>query len=681
MIAEKNCDRDMIMGISVCNPVDLDPAYFEQTIDYAIENNFGHIQFIGPIHDYIKGNIDGITPYRKYSRYNDDKDRAYMEYNLEFLNKGCKKAYEPGIKMYMWHHELDLPDRFSADYPEILNSDLDIEVTHPLVKDFLENRVEDFFAAYPYMHGIILTLHETKVPLLRLKNQKLDKVERVKYVTEILYNTCNRLGKELIVRPFASVPEDYDMMMNAYESISKDLMVMDKWTQFDWSLCLPHNQFYHKIKNNPLLVETDIFGEFFGKGRLPLMLRQHIIDKFAHCESFVPAGYCSRIDRGGQHPFGSVNEVNISIMNACMKGLDVDSAIDAFFEKMYPGCANEVRAIMESTEQTLREIIWLKGYYFSELSAFPQINHSKNHFYFEMMRDDYAIASREWFIPIGWERGSLESVLAEKENAVRTADASYEALVALKDKMEPAAYENLYLKFANLKYVAHLWNDLVRVFLHYTKYFETKDTAHETAFYAAIEKLLVDNDAAFKALGDDFYCRNSALHHTAEKFDFVTAFAEDTKESFRVEKKLVAALEKEDLVDFIVCGGGFEGHKLQKEVNFSDTVVKDEQIYRIPGTNRGASWSAVNTHGWFSYELKVKPGVENKIAMTLGTHLCQDVDIKIALDGKEYTVSEKTCGNTMEYVIPITPEKDAVRIRFDRFTANTPCVHTIRVIA
>lgn len=247
-----------------------------------------------------------MTPYRKYSQFNGGKNQEYMNLCLEHLNIGCKKVSEAGIEMYMWHHELDLPDGFSEAYPEILNNDNDIEVTHPLVKDFLENRVKDFFAAYPYMDGIILTLHETKFPLLRLKNQKLDKMDRVKYVTQI---TCNRLGKELIVRPFASLEEDYEMMMEAYESISTDLLIMDKWTQFDWSLCLPHNKFYNKIKNNPLFVENDIFGDFFGKGRLPLMLRQHIIDKFAYCETFKPAGYVNRIDRGEQHPFGRANEM------------------------------------------------------------------------------------------------------------------------------------------------------------------------------------------------------------------------------------------------------------------------------------------------------------------------------------------------------------------------------------
>ena len=261
--------RNIIKGISTVNPVDVERDYFLFTVDYAIEHGFDHYQLIGPIHDGIKGNIDGMTYSRKYAQFNDEKCAEYVDMCLEVVNEGLEKLSAAGIKTYMWHHELELPYGFNAAFPEALNSYGDIEVTHPVVKDYLENKIEDFFAAYPKMDGIILTLHETKVPLLKLKNQKLDPIGRVKYVTEILYKTCKALGKELIVRPFASIEEDYEMMTKAYEEISRDLIIMDKWTQFDWSLTLPDNAFFAKIKNNPILVETDIFGEYFGKGRFP----------------------------------------------------------------------------------------------------------------------------------------------------------------------------------------------------------------------------------------------------------------------------------------------------------------------------------------------------------------------------------------------------------------------------
>lgn len=91
-------------------------------------------------------------------------------------------------------------------------------------------------------------------------------------------------------------------MAEAYKSISENLLFMDKWTQFDWSLTLPDNAFFQKI-SNPLLVEADIFGEFFGKGYLPLMLKKHITEKIAYCEEFHPKGYVAENRPGRQRSF------------------------------------------------------------------------------------------------------------------------------------------------------------------------------------------------------------------------------------------------------------------------------------------------------------------------------------------------------------------------------------------
>lgn len=176
--------RKMIKGMSALNPVDVERDYLMYTVDYAIEHGFDHYQLIGPIHDGVRGNIDGMTFSKKYAQFNGEKDEAYVNYCLEAVNEALEKLSSHGVKTYMWHHELDLPAGFGEAFPEALNDYKDIEVTHPSVKDYLEHKIGDFFLEYPKMDGIILTLHETKVPLLKLKNQKLDKVGRVKYVTD-----------------------------------------------------------------------------------------------------------------------------------------------------------------------------------------------------------------------------------------------------------------------------------------------------------------------------------------------------------------------------------------------------------------------------------------------------------------------------------------------------------------
>ena len=664
-------------GINILNPVDIDKDYYLKAIEYAKRNNIDFIQINGPIHNPVKGNIDGMTFYFKYSRFNALKDEKYVEYCKKTVNECLEISHSAGIKTYMWHHELELPEGFETAYPETLNSDGDIEGSHPIVKDFLQNKIEDFFRTYPKMDGIVLTLHETRIPLLKLKNQKLGKTERVKYVTEILYNTCKSLGKELIVRPFASIEEDYENMAKAYSEIADDLIVMDKWTQFDWSLCLPNNRFFAKIRN-PLMVETDIFGEYFGKGKLPIMLNEHIKGKYEYCEMYKPIGYCSRIDRAGINAFDTVNEVNYVIMQAVTSGRNVDEAIDGFFSNRYGEFGACVKEIMQDTEEIQKQIFYINGYYFTELSRFPSVNHSKNHFYFEIMRDNYSLKSNEWYIPKDWQRGSIESLIKEKQTAAEKSEKLFDKVKALKGKIADRLYVDLYNKFCNLYYVARVWQQLLYAYIYYVKAIDT-DEKYEKEFYACLDRLITIKEEARNELNSAFYCMtgDSGIGTNAVK-DVIAGFVSDIKQSYETEKKETCGQES-GLTDYIVCGGALEGHNLRKEVNFSDTGVDEYGLYRIAGTNRGKAWSTVNAHGWFSYEIKVKPNVENVIRIKVGSD-GEKLNFKLTIGGIEHIVEQDIKNPvTLEYRFIDYENKDNIEIRFDKVSAAVPKAYSIKI--
>jgi hypothetical protein len=112
------------------------------------------------------------------------------------------------------------------------------------------------------------------------------------------------------------------------------MMVMDKWTKFDWSLSLPDNDFFKEITGNPFIVEGDVFGEYFGKGKLPIMFREHIVHKFEYCNTFPHHGFVLRVDRDYSHPFDSVNESNLIVTYAMLNGKNVDEELDKFFTEL-----------------------------------------------------------------------------------------------------------------------------------------------------------------------------------------------------------------------------------------------------------------------------------------------------------------------------------------------------------
>ena len=272
-----------------------------------------------------------------------------------------------------------------------------------------------------------------------------------------------------------------------------------------------------------------------------------------------------------------------------------------------------------------------------------------------MMREQCDIASNEWFIPRNWDRGALPSLLAEKEWAVREAAKLCESLTLLQGKVEEAEYHKLWVKFTNLRLVTQVWKQLVVIFMDYVQYFETFEDSCAEKFRSDLEALLALKAEGVSLLGDAFYCLQGddnlgQSNHGVPK-DYIGEFVEEIRQSFDLEREAVLSVRNEPtLLDAIVCGGAMEGHRLQKEVNFSDTLVMDGELCRIPGNRRGMEWSSINAHGWFSYELRVSPQKENRICVVIGSAGDQ-LDVKITVGEEEFVIREKACGKKLPYKI------------------------------
>lgn len=292
-----------------------------------------------------------------------------------------------------------------------------------------------------------------------------------------------------------------------------------------------------------------------------------------------------------------------------------------------------------------------------------------------MMRENYCIDSNEWYIPKNWDRTSLDNLLAEKQDAVNAAEKLFDRLKLLKEKIVETEYKKLWTKFCNLKLVTKIWYLLAVVFMDYVKYFETNNDKYASAF----EKDLCDienlSDMGKALLGDNFYCINGDFG----QHDFIKDFIEEIKKSFYLEKETVKNIKStNNILDYIICGGGLEGHHLQKEVNFSDTCLRDDGICRIPGNSSGAEWSSINAHGWFSYSLSVRPRSENIIKIVMGS-LDKQLDINITIGDDTHIIREQA-DTKKEFTFHFTEceGKDTVRIRFDKISEHIPCVFEIK---
>jgi hypothetical protein len=331
---------------------------------------------------------------------------------------------------------------------------------------------------------------------------------------------------------------------------------------------------------------------------------------------------------------------------------------------------------MENTEDILKRIIYLKGYYYSQLSLFPALNHSKNHFYFEMMRDECNIKSNEWFIPIGWQRGTLESVMEEKSSALRETEELLSKLEGSRELIPECEWDSLYTKFKNLELIAKIWKLLTDSFYAYAKYFEKNDERYAEDLERVLSELTELAAVGKELLGDKFYCISGDSLAGGGRYELIDIFLREVLDSFEAEKAAFEKLEDENLYDYVIPGGASEGHALKKEVNFSATAIKDGELHRIPGSPL-KGWSIVNAHGWFSYEVAVRPNAENTIINDIGSP-ADTLDAKITIGDASEELHKAGNRHTLTYTYKAGDE-GAVRVRFDRISANAPEIYTVKV--
>lgn len=284
-----------------------------------------------------------------------------------------------------------------------------------------------------------------------------------------------------------------------------------------------------------------------------------------------------------------------------------------------------------------------------------------------MMKENYEIASNEWFVPKNWRRGSIKDVLEEKKTALNKARNKLKKLQELKGLIAQEHYVDLEEKFQNLYFVAKLWLALTKAFLAYAN----QDKA---GLELVCEELLSIDCEGKKVVKNNYYPMAIVR---AQGLDCVPNFVNEIRNSFEKESCAKTRLCQENLTDYIVCGGGNEGHKLQKEVNFSDTYIFDDGVCRIPGTNRGKAWSTVNAHGWFSYEIRVKANEENEIVIVAkgsDGYLEMSVDIE-----GEKTILRKRTTKKEEMTIKYFAKTSYVRVRIDRISSYTPFIYEIKV--
>ncbi|MFQ3549948.1 MAG: hypothetical protein SNJ70_09390 [Armatimonadota bacterium] len=290
-----------------------------------------------------------VGPLKKFAER--DKEEQYI-----------KLCHSLGMEVTLWVHELsDIP---SENDPNYLGP---IRVENEKLWNHLEERYEWLFSELlPEIDGIVLTVVETQI-------NATDTDVYLKLV-DVLYNSCKKHNKKLIVRTFTWHPDELVAVMDGIKKLPEDVIVMSKCVPQDWQMRGTHNPALGKVGTRDQLVEYDIAGEYF----LLDSVANAMVDRLKHHFDYSVAvgcdGICVRVDRWDAEIINEPNEINLWALGmfANAKTDNSDDVWKAYACTKYGNKAAEyVINALKHTQQVVTECLNIGSFTFGDTRYFP----------------------------------------------------------------------------------------------------------------------------------------------------------------------------------------------------------------------------------------------------------------------------------------------------------------------
>ncbi len=452
--------------------LDYDMPYLRKMISRAAEQGINHIQFCHHI------GMD-LQEYLEPDRNRDIRELIAL----------CHKH---GIKAYAWTHELDeTPERFIQGGKVAAHGDA--------FWQWMGDRYRTLLKALPDIDGVVVTLTETEVPIDddNLVISPLTPLERFSRMAREIHDVLHPAGKELILRTFTWIPEDYDWMLEAFKEIPDDITIMTKVNWGDWFQHYPSNPFIGKVAPHKQIVEFDLTGQYHGDTYTPWVYADYLQEQIRYARSQNAAGIIGRTEWEG-HTYGSANEMNGVAFAALAQNPDCDLETlwqDWATKKYGPEAAPHIISALKRSNEIANLV-----YFTLSFKIFKFSGRMEPLSYMDGTRIMHCLFCRDvqarWkpeLIPIAEEllnptMQTLEKSVQEKEKAIELIKASMADINLAKPYLSKADYQYLTGLFQNAGIIASSWRWINEAYFRYW-FLHKGDQSQRPALDAVLTKV------------------------------------------------------------------------------------------------------------------------------------------------------------------------------------------------
>lgn len=221
------------------------------------------------------------------------------------MRKIAAMAKERGIPYYLWLHEFnDMPKRFLKD--NVLQMD------HPDLFPFLEDRYERLLKVLPDAAGFVITFHESDYRLFRNSQvaSALSVPDRIHKVSRFFYDFLKKRNKQLIVRNFFYEPLEMEYFKSALDRLPDDVISMSKDTTHEFHPFYPWDPQHAQASGKRRIIEIDIGVEKAWSSSGVYAQTDYIRRVAQRARDTGQTGLVCRARLIGDEPFQDPHEIN-----------------------------------------------------------------------------------------------------------------------------------------------------------------------------------------------------------------------------------------------------------------------------------------------------------------------------------------------------------------------------------
>lgn len=410
----------------------------------------------------------------------------------EDINRLGALAAERGIAWYLWVHEFDdLPKRFFTD-------DDRVNLDHPELPGYIEQRYQKLIEAAPGTAGFCLTFHESDRKPFRNSEvaSKLPFAERLVAIMRIIHGVARRNGKHLIVRNFFYEPREMELFDAALRRMPDDVIVMSKTTVHEFHPFYPPDPMHGRVGMKRQVIEIDLGVEKAWSRQGAYAQTEYIQRYVRRAQEKRLAGMIGRCRLFWDEPFADSHEVNLFAFARFLADpdRDLDDVLREWAVRRYPAVvAPEIARALGRTQfinhhgryhlenwftKTIGEQWGDYRYYYGHLMQRSRFKWTRDpadeELEQKLLRPDEAI---------------YERLVAEKDEVLRQVEASRADLERAARHLTPAQLAPLRKDFDFLRDAARLHREWVRAYFAMRLYMEKQEPKYLVWMEDALKRL------------------------------------------------------------------------------------------------------------------------------------------------------------------------------------------------